>query len=116
MEEFYEHVLTPRLQELVSVAGLGFITLQWKVVRIVVAAVEILTALLFLLNYRKLAAVLVLLIVFSGSKNVASRTILVEGFGEVEVYPIALVQGLLAIAIILLPSGRSRSSAEKKKL
>ena len=117
MEEFYEHVLTPRLQGAVASAGLGFISLRWEVVRSIMSATELMTALLFLLNFRKLAALLVLLIVVSGSKNVASRFIIIEGFGEVEVYPIALAQGLMAVIILLLPSGgRNKSATEKKKI
>lgn len=116
MEDFYEHVLTPRLQETLAVVGLGFVSLRWEVVRAVIICLEIIAAALLLFNRRKLASLLAILIIASGSKNIAAKMIHVEGFGEVEVFPIAFVQGLMAVLILLLPSGSPRRPSEKKYL
>jgi hypothetical protein len=114
IEDFYVEVLTPRYQDGLSAIGLGGLTLDWQYVKLVISVVEIVAGLLFLINYRKYGAVLALAVVLSGSKNVKSRLIHINDFGEFEIFPVSFIQGIAAALILLLPSGAKAATSKVK--
>lgn len=113
MEDFYTYHLVPKYQSWLSQAGLSLV-LDGVVVRHVMSALEMLTAFLCLLNWRKAGALLALLILLSGSKNVGERSIDIPHLGSFKVYPNAFIQTIIAALIIVLPSGASKKRSEKE--
>jgi hypothetical protein len=118
MEDFYDNVLAPKYQELILIVGAdSVVKLNGVLLRNIFSALELLAGLLLLLNYRRIGALLVLVILAGGSKNVGARTISLVHFGDFDIYPVAFIQAVVAILIFILPGGsRSPTKVAKESL
>lgn len=116
MVDFYSNVLAPKYLEAFASIGVTFIPLDGDIVRISLSVLELCAAFLSLINFRKLGALLAVLIIASGSKNITAKTINVLHFGDIEIYPIAVVQGIVAVLILILPGAGAKRKAGGKSI